>query len=57
MFYSDCTKGGTDTLNERAVMIGCLLAETMRQKSRGKSQRTWAEGVRHDLQSLGLETE
>ena len=46
-------------MNERAVMIGCLLAETevIGQKSRGRGRKTWAECVKHDLQSLGLRTE
>jgi len=35
----------------------CRDYEVVGQKSRGRGRKTWAECVRHDLQSLGLRTE
>ena len=35
----------------------CRDYEVVGQKSRGRGRKTWAECVRHDLQSLGLRAE
>ena len=35
----------------------CRDYEVIVQKSRGRSRKTWAECVKHDLQSLGLRAE